>query len=62
MKIQHNLLAAVPNRLRGAATRSLRRVSLSCLAQVQVVINTLRTVSFKLFKRPFPGVLTILTL
>jgi len=24
--------------------------------------NTLRTRSFKLFKRPFPGVLTILTL
>ena len=26
------------------------------------VINTLRTGSFKLFKRPFPGFLTILTL
>jgi len=25
-------------------------------------INTLRTGSFKLFKRPFPGILTILTL
>ena len=25
-------------------------------------INTLRTRSFKLFKRPFPGLLTILTL
>jgi hypothetical protein len=27
-----------------------------------VSINTLRTGSFKLFKRPFPGFLTILTL
>jgi len=26
------------------------------------LINTLRTVSFKLFKRPLPGFLTILTL
>ena len=27
-----------------------------------IVFNTLRTRSFKLFKRPFPGFLTILTL
>ena len=27
-----------------------------------IIINTLRTGSFKLFKRPFPGFLTILTL
>ena len=29
---------------------------------VVVIVNTLRTGSFKLFKRPFPRVLTILTL
>jgi hypothetical protein len=29
---------------------------------IQEEINTLRTGSFKLFKRPFPGFLTILTL
>jgi len=27
-----------------------------------LLLNTLRTGSFKLFKRPFPGFLTILTL
>jgi len=29
---------------------------------VFLAVNTLRTGSFKLFKRPFPGFLTILTL
>jgi len=29
---------------------------------IKVDLNTLRTRSFKLFKRPFPGFLTILTL
>jgi len=29
---------------------------------IKIVLNTLRTGSFKLFKRPFPGFLTILTL
>ena len=33
-----------------------------CRDLVNTVINTLRTRSFKLFKRPFPGFLTILTL
>jgi len=32
------------------------------LKQLQGYLNTLRTGSFKLFKRPFPGFLTILTL
>ena len=32
------------------------------LLTIQFTINTLRTGSFKLFKRPFPGFLTILTL
>jgi len=31
-------------------------------APIDNVFNTLRTGSFKLFKRPFPGFLTILTL
>ena len=30
--------------------------------ELNAVINTLRTGSFRLFKRPFPGFLTILTL
>jgi len=29
---------------------------------IEITFNTLRTGSFKLFKRPFPGFLTILTL
>jgi len=33
-----------------------------CHQMVCMLINTLRTGSFKLFKRPFPGFLTILTL
>ena len=42
-------------------------ITKSCLLQLswyflQVHINTLRTGSFKLFKRPLPGFLTILTL
>ena len=32
------------------------------LSKAVFEINTLRTGSFKLFKRPFPGFLTILTL
>jgi len=32
------------------------------LPRVTVLLNTLRTGLFKLFKRPFPGFLTILTL
>jgi hypothetical protein len=51
MKIQHNLLDALPNNLRGAATCSFRRISLSCLTQVQPVIradvkDVLRNVGF----------------
>ena len=30
--------------------------------RINIFLNTLRTGSFKLFKRPFPGFLTILTL
>ena len=37
---------------------SVRKIS----ATERLFINTLRTGSFKLFKRPFPGFLTILTL
>jgi len=33
-----------------------------CETLGEVLINTLRTGSFKLFKRPFPELLTILTL
>ena len=33
-----------------------------CAARNMLSLNTLRTGSFKLFKRPFPGLLTILTL
>jgi len=33
-----------------------------CTGFVNTCLNTLRTGSFKLFKRPFPGFLTILTL
>ena len=29
---------------------------------IEIRLNTLRTGSFKLFKRPFPGFLTILTI
>jgi hypothetical protein len=35
---------------------------LSILTGPNIFLNTLRTGSFKLFKRPFPGFLTILTL
>jgi len=31
-------------------------------SNIKVTVNTLGTGSFKLFKRPFPGFLTILTL
>jgi len=40
----------------------LRTARLSCLPHDLPRLNTLRTGSFKLFKRPFPGFLTILTL
>ena len=43
---------------RGKVTDRVYKV----LTAFNTVVNTLRTGSFKLFKRPFPGFLTILTL
>jgi len=40
----------------------LSTIKLHIFSHFSLVINTLRTGSFKLFKRPFPGFLTILTL
>ena len=41
---------------------SMSVLVLFCPVNMTSLINTLRTRSFKLFKRPFPGFLTILTL
>ena len=42
--------------------RNLLYISTQKCARRVRIVNTLRTRSFKLFKRPFPGFLTILTL
>jgi len=44
------------------ARHSLSQTVTEQLCIMAYVVNTLRTGSFKLFKRPFPGFLTILTL
>jgi len=49
-----------PNR--PARSDSLYRLSYSGPPYISVYLNTLMTGSFKLFKRPLPGFLTILTL
>ena len=51
-------LNAVTARSEGPGAQASQNTELGFLDP----INTLRTESFKLFKRPFPGYLTILTL
>jgi len=57
---QWNLLAF---HLSVRADNSFRNlIRMFALSFVTLLLNTLRTGSFKLFKRPFPGFLTIVTL
>jgi hypothetical protein len=59
----HTLLSQIPTALRqdSAVLMKLAPNEL-VLVDFDSLVNTLRTGSFKLFKRPFPGFLTILTL
>jgi len=41
---------------------NLRKNQAQKMGKIELIRNTLKTGSFKLFKRPFPGFLTILTL
>jgi len=46
----------------GSGPPEISLITTSAAKRMNIHINTLRTGSFKLFKRPLPGFLTILTL
>jgi len=61
-KCKQELYTVCPSDVVLKTAREQNRIIALFLDKMDFVINTLRTGPFKLFKRPFPGFLTILTL